>query len=604
MAAFLLAFGVGMATGSLFGQRSETVNIVKTTVNTHQKFITQILNSVQTDLAQTQNIRISNIVGDVNISGNTMTQTATVNLAAAFASAATVQAQQELVVATAQTAKAVTSGFSLNNSSASKNITENVSNALLEVTNNIQNKCYGAATQLQNIEVINVQGNVNLTNNSYGQIYTILTDCVAQTVTNSTSLQKAQTSVSQTASATTKGIELFGFMFMLIGVIAAISVLLIPAIMKFKNVIVFGIVLIVGCIIMSLYFTTSIKRISTNEFSRTVANTCPGAVVLSTAASYRDYIEAANACKALPGCAGFDFIGYTTDSTGSKLVSVNDPPITKFYSDIPSSCNGTFSTPDNIPIFFVPTFDSGPKDPIAPLTAPVYPTQQTPSVWLNTTSTEWFTYVMSSNTWKSHGKLATLHGITTPVTACWRFQPVANADIIVDTDKANPTEFRVTYKNNTLVLAGPGRVVFTPTVHNASGYIATLKFTCFLIVGGLIAGAGLIGLIISTLPTSAKPAADHEESPQESTDQQLEDGSPNPAAQTPNGAGVTGITPTNKPQPGKKSPVKSPKQSVLPHGGKMGKLGTLTQGSKMGKLGMLTQGSKMGKLGRGIKATR
>ena len=142
------------------------------------KVVTKTVATVSTDIVQntkisqdsTQIISVSNVDGDVFISGNKFTQVAKINMISLLDALSSDQAQQELVTLLAQEAKSLTSGLNIGQISYA----ENNMNTLLEATSKllttIGQTCKNQVSQTQKIKVERIVGNVYIQNNIFSQM--------------------------------------------------------------------------------------------------------------------------------------------------------------------------------------------------------------------------------------------------------------------------------------------------------------------------------------------------------------------------------------------------------------------------------------------------
>jgi hypothetical protein len=271
---------------------SQSTNTTNISENVLSEVATNMLATQQINSGGSQMIDVVGGNGSVDISNNTQTIKSTLNLTGLSKMMATQKAQQDIVTKLAQAASASTSGINLGNSSNANNNINMVMDATMKMSTTLGQICSTNSMSSQIIEVKNNNGNVAITNNTQSQVKDAIANCVMNTTSSQESLQRATTAISQTATATTVGFDLWSLIiFILVLALVPAIVLGVPlvmgasvvenSIMKFLGPIMFigGIALIcywkyVVCVGLKTY-------IKGTQFSTLIANdpTC-GAVQL------------------------------------------------------------------------------------------------------------------------------------------------------------------------------------------------------------------------------------------------------------------------------------------------------------------------------------
>lgn len=458
---------------------SVSKNVSNTIAKAVAKVSSNIIQNTQLSLDMAQVISVSDVHGDVHISGNTFTQRANINMHALLDALSTEEAQQSIMQELVQEAKSVTSGINIGQLSD----TQNTMNILMEATINllttIGQTCKAFNRKYQAIVVKRVSGNVYIQDNVFQQIYDILQNCTEQAVSNNSLLQDLTSKLSQEASARSEGISgwiLVALLAVFIGMPVVGGVVAGRAILKF----IFPIILVAGIILLVMYYVRGKQVMKEVGFSTFINNTplcAPTADRVPQA--YTNAVDASNACKDDDTCKAFDWQGMTISQDGTYTVI--DDPVTRFYSGVSDKC-WTAIKPDNANLLRYRTFAKGAREPssYAVLTG-----VKKGDVFLNTTTGVWSELTTE---WQPRGTITTnsFNRIDwnyadpslprtdgTPYGVPMLDSPIAN-DVYVYIKEQNPIFLYIFRYNKGWVqeqkIKGPGLAPDTPASINASGF--------------------------------------------------------------------------------------------------------------------------------------
>ena len=335
---------------------SVSTNVAKVATNSITKVAANIVQNSTLSQSSSQIISVRNITGNVEISGNTLRQTATINMKAVFDAMFSAEAQQKLAEQVTQEAKAITSGLNIGQLSASASILDELISATIDIANNIGQSCSGLSNQNQTITVEHVRGDVTIKNNVLDQVIDLLQDCVGSSVSNNKTLQDVSAKIAQASSATATGLSEWS-LTLLAGLMVGVPVVggVFGGIYALKYI--FPLVLVVGVILIALYAYYSKNVMSFTTFSSLISETpeCNGTVLSTgTAATAK---QAAEVCLSDDKCVAVDSKKYTVSSSGVSTQLAN--PVTTYYSAV--DCNSV--KPDNSKLVRTPKLFTGIVDP-------------------------------------------------------------------------------------------------------------------------------------------------------------------------------------------------------------------------------------------------
>lgn len=473
-------------------------NITKAATEAIAKVSNNIIQNSKLTTDQTQIISVTDINGDVNISGNTFTQKANINMKSLMNVLVQEDIQQVLTEEIAQTCKSIVSGLNIFQFPDAQNEINIFLKASTELMNTISSSCASTIGENQVITVSRVKGTVNITNNVMSQIADIFQSCIQEAVSKNTVFQKLQEKIDQSATAKAEGLDLWQI------IILIALVLGIPFVSAIGGVAVVGRYLFplsifagIGC--LAAYYSWVEESVYSHAFSTLIRNlpNCNAKSLATTSNAYPNSSAAAQACANNRSCVAFDWQGAVIDQLGNHI-SFN-PPQTTFYSYIGPGCEQSIkSSPDHSKVFRNPKFvkGSGP------------PSKAEGDVYLNILTAEYYFFDQSIKQWIKQGSFAhsdftnrnSINWGTIPPTAATQG---ANGSIYVYYSANDPVYFHVYVKNPDswkrypTPLRGPGLIPDAPANINVTGF-TTIKYRKWLLyLGGALIIVGILGSVVA-----------------------------------------------------------------------------------------------------------
>lgn len=468
-----------------------SVNSSKVVVNAISKVASEIVQNSTISESSSQIISVTNVRGDVIISGNIMTQKVNINMTSLLDAMSTEEAQQNLATEIAQQAKALTSGLNIGQLSIASNLLDTLIQASIELVSKIGETCSTTANQFQQIYVKNVIGSVKIENNVQEQVTEILQNCIEKAVSANNVIQDVTTKLSQTASATSAGLSewaLIGLVAVLIGIPVAGGVIGGIAFFKYP----FPVLLVLGVVMLIVYFYYTTNSMALDAYSQLIKNTPSCAATVSLENGEFDTPERASiSCLANANCAGFDWKGININSDGTYEILTN--PQTTFYSRIQNNCS---VGKDNVKMVRAPVIFQGTGPPVGRPENSIKG-----DVYVDLLTAHWYQW---DNTGSFQPKGTITHERFNNLRVSGIYPSIdiigENNDFYVYADPQNP-EFWHIYKYDDTALQrwvkqvktpGPGMFASAPSVTNVSGF-KTVQYKNWLLYSGII--ALIIGII-------------------------------------------------------------------------------------------------------------
>jgi hypothetical protein len=473
-------------------------NITTVATEAIAKVSNNIIQNIQLTTDQTQIISVSDVDGDVVISGNTFTQKANLNMQSLMKALVQEDIQQALVMEIAQAAKSVVSGLNLFQYADAQNNINLLLKASAELMNTISNSCISSMSQNEVITVSRVKGNVYIQNNLFEQIADIVGSCVQDAVSQNKILQDLEAKIDQSSSSEAEGLSLIQI------IILVLIILGVPAVSVIGGVAVVGkyifpVSILIGAVCMVLYQTWVNETIFSHAFSPLIRylKDCDFKLLTNTVTSFDTSRDAANACRSNPGCAAFDWQGAVIDDKGNHTSFT--PPQTTFYSYVSDICEKTIKqSPDHSKVFRPPIF----------ITGKGIPGQAKGDVYLDTTTSDYYYFDRDIRQWVKQGAFA--HSdFTSRHSISWGTDlPSVQTEgipgsVYVLYSPTNPIYFHVYVKNpdgwklNDPSLKGPGLIPDTPDNINVSGFTTVQKKNWLLYFGGSLFTIGILGSVFA-----------------------------------------------------------------------------------------------------------
>ena len=435
---------------------------------------------------QTQIIYVGDVVGDVDISGNTMYQNATVNMTALQSSMADSTVTQQIVTDVLQQVKAEISGINFFNFAVTNSTIKSVCTATVEVVNTVTNSCQSYSNQTQAIVVQTVHGNVSISDNNMEQFAAVFADCTQEAVSKNAILQDIQQDIATSNETTTEGVSPLALIILLSLIFFGPYFFNAAAFLKmiFPIFIVFGILRIIN------YFGSGKPIFLTTYFSQTIRKMCPDAQLLSVAqAGSRE--EAERIAANQEACVAYDLNETSMEMTLFSYVNKTCQQVVK-------------ENVDQQPMVQPGLMIKGGASPTVGSKGNGFLNTQNADYWL-------FNYTTAS--WAKQGSF-----VSTPLDGRkidWGFIKPSNASndapgtIYVWYEEVNPDTFTVYTKESSGVwseakspMRGPGLVPYDSYTYYLSAFVEYKKQTSLLITGIAMIAFGIIGFKIADKKSS------------------------------------------------------------------------------------------------------
>jgi hypothetical protein len=477
---------------------SVSKNITKAASEAIAKVSNNIISTTKLTTDQTQVISVTNVDGDVVISGNTFTQKANINMKSLLHALVQEDVQQDLTMQIAQACKSIVSGLNIFQFANAQNDINMFLKASSELMTTIAQSCAASVSENQSITVKRVKGNVYITNNIMSELADIFGSCVQDAVSKNSVYQQLQDKVDQTASAKAEGLDLWQIIILVAIVLGVPSLGLVAGVATAGRYL-FPLSVLAGAGCLVAYFAWVEESVYSHAFSTLIRNmpNCNAQPLSGTTNSYANSVAAAQACANDKSCAAFDWQGAVIDAQGNHVSF--KPPQTTFYRTIASGCEKVITgSPDHSKVFRTPVFIKGSGAP-AKVEGDVY---------LDSTTANYYFFDTASQTWLKQGSFA--HSdFTSRNTVDWgSIQPTpatqgVAGSIYVYYAVNNPIYFHVYVKNPdgwklyTPPLKGPGLIPDVPENINVSGFTTIKRKKWLLYFSGALLTVGILGLVVS-----------------------------------------------------------------------------------------------------------
>lgn len=474
---------------------SVSKNITNAVTTAIAKVSNNIIVSTKLSTDQTQIISVSDVDGDVHISGNTFTQKANINIKSLLNALVQESVQQDLTMQIAQECKSIVSGLNLLQFPNAQNEINLLLKGSVELLNTISHSCGDSLSENQVIEVSRVKGNVYITNNVFTQIADIFQSCVSDAVSNNTIFQQLQQKIDQNASAKAEGLDMWQIII-LVAIILGVPIGGIAVVGRYL----FPLSILTGAGCLAAYYAWVDETVYSHAFSpliRYVSDCNAQLLPKSFSTAYPNSASAAQACANNRHCAAFDWQGALVNADGTHKTFL--PPQTTFYSSVGVGCEETIkSSPDHSKLFRNPIFVKGDGPPL----------KAHGDVYLDTKTADYYFIDQETKVWVKQASFA--HSdFTSRNTINWgtvkpnqATQAIAGS-IYVYYDLMNPIYFYVYVKNPdgwklmTPLLKGPGLIPDAPANINVSGFTSIARKNYLLYIGGAFLAVGILGSAFS-----------------------------------------------------------------------------------------------------------
>ena len=93
-----------------------------------------------------------------------------------------------------------------------------------------------------------------------------------------------------------------------------------------------------------------------------------------------------------------------------------------------------------------------------------------PSIWLNTLTSDWFEFNQTARIWEQRGNFSSNFGVSSLTASWWNSLNKTGQLIVEPIVPVNPASFKLSYNNQIKVVVGPGYLTIIPPNVNASGF--------------------------------------------------------------------------------------------------------------------------------------
>lgn len=473
-------------------------NITKAATEAVAKVSNNIITKTKLTTDQSQIISVTDVEGDVHISGNTFTQKANINIKSLMDVLVQEDIQQALTMEIAQAAKSIVSGLNLFQFPNAQNEINLFLKASAELMNTISLSCAASLSQNQTITVSRVKGTVYIEDNVLSQMTDIFQSCIQDAVSKNTIFQQLQDKIDQSSTSKAEGLELWQII-VLIGIILGI-----PAVSAIGGLAVVGRYLFplsilagAGCLVA--YYTWVDETVFSHAFSPLIRNmpNCNAQPLATSSVSYPNSSAAAQACANNRHCVAFDWQGAVIDPLGNHI-SFN-PPQTTFYGSVGPGCEEAIkNSPDHSRVFRNPIFVKG--------TGP--PTKAEGDAYLDLATANYYFFDQLTKMWIKQGSFAhsdftTRNSIDWGTITPLPTTPGVAGSIYVYYAASDPIYFHVYVKNPdgwklyTPPLTGPGLIPDAPSNINVTGFTTITQKKWLLYMGGALLVVGILGSVVS-----------------------------------------------------------------------------------------------------------
>lgn len=324
-------------------------NVTKFTTNIISESLHEIVRKELSNITQSQVLTITNVAGNVDITGNLFSVNVNVDVRGIGEAMSNSENRQNVEQDLTQRAKALVKDINLGSVADADNIIENYITDTLKVTTSLSDICQTEVSTSQTITIDKVDGNVTFSNNEVVSSVKSLTDCAQKAVARSTGVNALQTALSQSAESEAKGFSIWGLAtiggLIVLGIVASVLLPVIaPAFVAGKYPMILGmIVLAVGLLLLAVWWFTGKAAVRTTLWSRLYANSCP-----NLRPDLEVEIETADAAaaKCIEGkYAAFDWVAWTLDPSTETYYQTS--PVARFYKQLPANCK---PSQDDLPV--------------------------------------------------------------------------------------------------------------------------------------------------------------------------------------------------------------------------------------------------------------
>jgi hypothetical protein len=314
---------------------SQSVNVAKSITDIIAKVSTDVVQGIDLSNINSQIISISNSGGDVNISNNVFTQTATINMTSLLDSLSSQQASEKIRAEMEQLAKSIVSGLNFFTFTDAKNTADLLINNTVNILTSIKQSCATTVNNLQSITIQQTKGSVYIQNNLFSQMSSIINQCALKSISNNSVVQDVQNKINQSATSELKGFNLIWLILLCAAIVVAPIFAATTTIGKtFKYI--FPILAAIGLIFIAIYFATGKIIMKTYYYTKPYSTICTTATSDATINTQTSSVQTAlDICLKSNTCQAVD--GRLTEKSATGIIQERAVPQFSYYSKI---CNG------------------------------------------------------------------------------------------------------------------------------------------------------------------------------------------------------------------------------------------------------------------------
>lgn len=461
-----------------------------------------IVNST-TDINNSQIISVNCAGGNVVIDGNKLDIEFKVDLNATLDALNDSDTKQDLQDTIAQTSKSLIKDINIGNIGLSASVINDIITATVNITNNINQTCKIAGGANQIIKVEHASGDVAISNNTFSQAVSVISNCVAKSTSSSKTIQDLQQKVDQLSTTSVAGFSIWG-LATIAGIVvggiafAALAPVLVPLIASGKNPKLIGFFFVlISIVFFVIYFVWTNKTMKSTLWAKPLSGTCQGQITVIKQVNVANADAAAQLASKTKNCAGYDFVASQVQNNTWTQVQ---PKVILYSSADILSCK---LVPDDSPILTNRSIFFDTKQSQYPDEA-VYFDYQGYKIY-NKTRNAWSEYkkMLPASSFLKSIKI----GDTTT-----QLDPTSSINLYTCETSLDLTSFSLVQISNgsPSTVAGPGRMVNTTLIPNVSG-VQVLERKKWALYAGI--GVGLVGLVIIALvkPKKSKSKKSKEE---------------------------------------------------------------------------------------------
>jgi hypothetical protein len=221
------------------GQQSRAINLAQTVANqsiNQTNLAAQSVSAVGNSLQVIEQVGVRG--GTIDIEGSEITGGVTVNVEALFKAEQSNTANQDMSMFMEQLSKATVSGIALSQASEAINETRNAFNSFISQRNDALQTCEATGSATQLIRQVDGPGStIRLKNTKISTAVNVVARCQMDVVQKNEAMQKLEVTLKQSATAESAGLDLSGFLFILLIILGGVVGVLLVAATFFKKTI-------------------------------------------------------------------------------------------------------------------------------------------------------------------------------------------------------------------------------------------------------------------------------------------------------------------------------------------------------------------------------